>query len=102
MRLSNRLLEQQREVIDDRIAPSNLLHELRTRTQHHPPEMLRLSVREQRAEWCNASCVARSSDTVHDNVSFETRFLIVNSMTTQRCDDLCRILVPILGQKPTR
>jgi len=46
MGLTNRLLEQDREVVDYSITSTHLLHELAAHAKHHTSEMLRLPTRE--------------------------------------------------------
>jgi hypothetical protein len=46
--------------------------------------MLRFPVREERAEGRDAAFVAGGADTVHDDVGFETGFVVVDGMATER------------------
>ncbi len=48
MGLLDGILEQDRKVVDDSIASTNLLHKLAADPQHHPSKMLRFSTRKDR------------------------------------------------------
>jgi hypothetical protein len=78
-----------------------LLHELGGSSKNHSSKVLRLSVGEQRTKRSYSSLVAGSSDTVHDDMSLETCFFIVNTIPTKRRDHLGCIFMAILGQQPT-
>lgn len=103
VRLVDRRLEQDREVVDDRIAASNLLHELAAHTQHHPAEMLRLPAGEDGLERrALAPRVAGSADAVHDDALLQLRFLVVALEPPQRRDDRLAFLVAFAGEEPAR
>lgn len=84
------------------VAATNLLHELRRNTQHHPAEMLRLAASEQGREWRVAAAVARGADAVVDNVGLQLDFLRLAMLATERREDGDGLLVTLAGQQPTR
>jgi|SRR5690242_14118611 len=100
MCLPNRLFKQDWKVVDNSITATNLLHQLRGSSKHHASEMLCLAVREESAERCIATLVARSAKRIHNDVSLETCFFRVYPVTAQCGDDLDCIFVSILAQKP--
>ena len=84
----NTLLEQDRKVVDDRIAPSHLLHKLTRYSQHHSPEMLCLSACEYSLQRCPlASRVSRGADTVQDDLFLKLGLFIVYFQSTKGRDD---------------
>jgi hypothetical protein len=101
MRCANRVLEEQREVVNYSIAPPDLLHELRRSSQHHSSEMLGLSIGEERTERSDSALMARSSNTIHDDVSFESCFFIIHTISSQRRDYFSCFFMAILCQQPT-
>ena len=103
MRLMDRLLKQNRKVIDDCIAAPNLLHELAAHAQHHPAEMLRLATAEDRLQRrAFSTCVARSADTVHDDLLLQLRFPIIAFQATQSRDYCLAFFIALTGEKPAR
>ena len=103
MRLVNRCLEKDGEVVDDCVAATDLLHELAAHAQHHPAEMLRLATAEDRSQRCTlATRVAGSADAIHDDLFLQLRFFIVAFQATEGGDYSLAFFVAFAGQKPAR
>ncbi|KAI6762648.1 hypothetical protein HG530_008628 [Fusarium avenaceum] len=91
------------EVVDNSVATSDLLHELRARAEKHTTEVLGLSTGE---ESLNGSALlgseARGTDGVDDTVSLGAGLVAVNLVATDGSDDSLGFLVAVVGEQPSR
>lgn len=103
MRLMNALFEQYGKVVDYCITPTDLLHELTGHSQHHASEMLRLPACENSLEWRSFSPgVARSADTVHNDLFLQLRFFIAALKAAEGSDNSLAFFVALACKKPAR
>lgn len=83
--------------------PANLLHELATHTQHHPPKMLRFPISEDGFERrAFAPSVTGSGDGVKDDLLLELAFFAIGLETTEGGDDGFALGVAASGEEPAR
>lgn len=91
------------EVVDDGVATTNLLHELRTRAKQHTSEVLSLSTSEKRLDGSGLlTSEARCADGVEDRVSLLACIVAVNLVATDGGNDTLGVLVPLVGEEPSR
>ena len=101
MRLLDTTLEQNRKIINHRITPANLLHELATRAQQHPPKVLRPPIAEQRLERCApTSRIPGRADGIHDDGFLELGFRVGDLEAAQRGDDGFAFFEAVARQQP--
>lgn len=99
--LVDRLLEQDREVVDDGIAATDLLEQLGRRAKQATAEVLGLTTG-QEVTVTSLSEVARCADGVHNNSNFHAGLLLVDGVATESGNDLGSFVMPVLGQEETR
>lgn len=97
-----RVLEQNREVVDNSIASSDLLHKLGRGAEEHASEMLSLAVGEERGVWSLSTLVTGSGDTLHNDGLLELGLGVVLWEIVECCDDSKTLFVTVTGQEPTR
>lgn len=79
-----------------------LLEELAGDTQHHTAEVLCLSTGEESPEWSVATNVARCTNTVGDDASFEFDLLVFSVVSTKSSQRGYSLVVTISSHEPTR
>lgn len=99
--LADGVLEENREIVDDGVATSNLLHELRGDTEHHAAEVLSLATGEQVGVG-GLGTVAGSANGVHDDSLLELSFVVGDFETAESSDNLLTFLVALTGEQPAR
>lgn len=91
------------EVVNDCIAATDLLHELRASTEHHATEVLGLSTGEQSLDGSALlSSETRGTDRVDDSVALGACVIAVNLETSNGSDNLLGFFMAVVGEQPSR
>lgn len=98
---SNGFLEEDWEIVDDSIAAADLLHQLRTSTEHHSSEMLSLAVGEKRPHGRLLATLVRCCDGIQDQRLLEKRLGVGDGQATKSTNDVQAFLMSVLRDEPT-
>ncbi|KAI6752019.1 hypothetical protein HG531_006715 [Fusarium graminearum] len=91
---------QNREVVDNSVAATDLLHELRASAEKHATEVLCLSTGEQSLDGgALLSSETRSTDGVDNSVALSTGLVTVNLKASDGGDDLFGFFVAVVNDK---
>ncbi len=102
MRRPDRLLEQDREVVDNGVAARKLLHHLRRSAEDQTPQVLGLAVGDQLPEGGHASRVTRDADRVRDYSDLRLDVGVVAARAIKRRQHRGSLLRPVLSEQPPR
>lgn len=92
---------QNREVVDNSVAATDLLHELRASAEKHATEVLCLSTGEQSLDGgALLSSETRSTDGVDNSVALSTGLVTVNLKASDGGDDLFGFFVAVVSEQP--
>lgn len=80
--------------------PANLLHKLRRSPQQHPPEMLRLSVREEILIPAFVTDFACCGHRVEDDAFLDLHDVGVDFFAVEGCDDGGSFRIEVFGEEP--
>lgn len=98
--LSNGLLKQDREIVNDSVATRNLLEELGRRTDNHTTEVLRRATSEKVAERRLGS--TGGSNRVNDKVLLHLGLAVINLNTVQTSQNGFTLRDTVVGDEPAR
>lgn len=102
MWLVQRVFHQNGKVINDSVAATNLLHELRRHAEKGSAEMLGLAITEDSRHWSRFATTTRCSDRVNDNRLLELNLRVIDRFTSESGKDKFALLIPFPGHKPAR
>lgn len=100
--LANGILEKDREVVDDGVATTDLLHDLRAGAEQETTEMLGLAASKESLEWSALLAVtAGSTEGVDNKVALLEGLGTVDLVTTESSNDLVGVLGAAVAEKPS-
>jgi hypothetical protein len=97
---ADRVLEEDGRVVDDGVAATELLEDLRRGANHHPAEVLLLAALEELAEGGTLLGARRGVDTLDDDANLTLRVLVVEVLVVEVGNDLRGPVVVAVDEEP--
>lgn len=101
MACADRVLEEDREVVDHSVATRKLLHHLGSGTKEQTTAMLCLAAGEEYLEWSAVTITTAHSNGVGDNVELTSNLFVLNWQVCKRCHDDPSFLGAFFSHEPS-